>query len=436
MLVAYGPSARDIVGIAPATRRKPVATVTTKPDAAATTPDPAKKSRRDPRIDVMRGVAMLIIFVAHIPGNPWTSYIPARFGPSDATEWFVFCSGFASAIAFGGVFLRAGWALGIARVLHRVWQIYWAQIGMFLATAGVCVLGTWALDTRDYVGQLNLYNFFDNPQEGLIGLFTLTYVPNLFDILPMYMVALILIPVMVALYRLHPYVGLAAPLVLWAANRAIGFDLPAEWWSDREWFFNPFAWQLIFFTGFAIARGWITLPPPSRLWTWIAAAYLIVMVPICYGPIFNNVPVFDAIGLAILPTFDKTDFGMARYLHFLAIAYVLRAAFYGREEVLYARWIAPIRKVGQQALAVFITSIVLSRVGAMAFDIWERDALTALLVNGVGFAVLIAVAYGVGWIKSEPWRRQPQPAAGTQGQGGADAQARSGAPARRVSPAE
>jgi hypothetical protein len=252
----------------------------------------------------------------------------------------------------------------------------------------------------------------------------------------MYMVALLLIPVMVGLYRLHPYLGLAAPLVLWAANRAIGFDLPAEWWSDREWFFNPFAWQLIFFTGFAIARGWITLPPPSRLWTWIAAIYLIVMVPICYGPIFERVPVIDAIGLAILPTFDKTDFGIARYLHFLAIAYVLRAALYGREDLLYARWIAPIRKVGQQALAVFITSIVLSRVGAMAFDVWERDALTALVVNGLGFAVLIGVAYGVGWIKSEPWRRQPQAAAGTQGQGGSHAQAGAGAPGRRVSPAE
>ncbi|MDZ7713168.1 MAG: OpgC domain-containing protein [Rhodovibrio sp.] len=399
-------------------------------------------------MDVMRGLAMFIIFIAHIPGNPWTGYIPARFGPSDATEWFVFCSGFASAIAFGGVFLRAGWGLGIARVSHRVWQIYWAQIGMFLATAGVCVLGTWALDTRDYVGQLNLYPFFNAPQEGLIGLFTLTYVPNLFDILPMYMVALLLIPVMVGLYRLNPLVGLAAPVALWAANRAVGFDLPAEWWSDRAWFFNPFAWQLIFFTGFAIARGWITLPPPSRLWTWIAAAYLIVMVPICYGPIFNNVPFFDAIGLAILPTFAKTDFGLARYLHFLAIAYVLRAALYGREEVLYARWIAPIRKVGQQALAVFITSIVLSRVGAMAFDVWERDALTALLVNGVGFAVLIGVAYGVGWIKSEPWRRQPStPATGAPATGAAaSGAAASGAPetggqgatadGRRVSPAE
>ena len=139
----------------------------------------------------MRGLAMFIIFIAHIPGNPWTGYIPARFGPSDATEWFVFCSGFASAIAFGGVLLRAGWGLGIARVLHRVWQIYWAQIGMFLATAGVCVLGTWALDTRDYVGQLNLYPFFENPQEGPtgyrverepgatgIGLFSLPLLPN------------------------------------------------------------------------------------------------------------------------------------------------------------------------------------------------------------------------------------------------------------------
>jgi hypothetical protein len=72
----------------------------------------------------------------------------------------------------------------------------------------------------------------------------------------------------------------------------------------------------------------------------------------------------------------------------------------------------------------------------MAFDIWERDALTALLVNGVGFAVLIGVAYGVGWIKREPWRRQPQPATGThQVKGGADPKA-SGTAARRVSPAE
>ena len=35
---------------------------------------------RDPRLDFFRGIAMLIIFVAHVPSNLWTLYIPARFG--------------------------------------------------------------------------------------------------------------------------------------------------------------------------------------------------------------------------------------------------------------------------------------------------------------------------------------------------------------------
>src|SRR3546814_19245199 len=48
---------------------------------------------RSPRRDFFRGVAMLIIFVAHVPDNPWAGFIPARFGWSDATEMFVFCSG-------------------------------------------------------------------------------------------------------------------------------------------------------------------------------------------------------------------------------------------------------------------------------------------------------------------------------------------------------
>ncbi|MDZ4093637.1 MAG: OpgC domain-containing protein, partial [Paracoccaceae bacterium] len=52
---------------------------------------------RDRRLDVFRGLAMFIILIAHTPGNFLTLWIPARFGFSDATEIFVFCSGMASA---------------------------------------------------------------------------------------------------------------------------------------------------------------------------------------------------------------------------------------------------------------------------------------------------------------------------------------------------
>ena len=100
--------------------------------AAMSNPSSEAKRPRDPRLDVFRGVGMLIILVAHIPGNAWADWIPARFGFSDATEIFVFCSGVASALAFGRVFDSAGWALGTARILHRVWQVYWAHIGVFV----------------------------------------------------------------------------------------------------------------------------------------------------------------------------------------------------------------------------------------------------------------------------------------------------------------
>ena len=71
---------------------------------------------REARLDFFRGLAMFIIFIAHLPLNPWNDWIPARFGPSDATEMFVFCSGFASAIAFGGTFRRHGFAIGTLRI--------------------------------------------------------------------------------------------------------------------------------------------------------------------------------------------------------------------------------------------------------------------------------------------------------------------------------
>lgn len=102
-------------------------------------PGPQPKPPRDQRLDAFRGLGMLIIFMAHAPGNPWNNWIPARFGFSSATELFVFCSGLASAMAFGSTFVKRGWFLGTARTLFRAWQVYWAHLGLFLALAALAV---------------------------------------------------------------------------------------------------------------------------------------------------------------------------------------------------------------------------------------------------------------------------------------------------------
>jgi len=95
-----------------------------------------------------------------------------------------------------------GLGIGSVRIGFRIWQVYWAHIGLFLFTAmSMVMLNNAGFDARDYVGQLNLYPFFKNTEGNLIGLLTLTYVPNYFDILPMYLVILAMIPLASACWR-------------------------------------------------------------------------------------------------------------------------------------------------------------------------------------------------------------------------------------------
>ena len=374
---------------------------------------------RDPRLDFFRGIAMFIILIAHTPGNWLTLWIPARFGFSDATEIFVFCSGMASAIAFGRVFREQGLGMGSARVGFRVWQVYWAHIGLFIAIAATMVVlnAMFPEGERNYVNQLNLGHFFDRPMENLVGLLTLTYVPNYFDILPMYIVILVMMPVMFFLARIHVLLVVAASLAVWLAANFELLNLPAEPWSDRKWFFNPFGWQLVFYTGFALMSGWLRPPPVDRRLFWTAVAIVLIIVPFAYFRIHREVEFIAEWRNEWRVLFAKTEFGILRYIHFLALAYAAWVLvgpkgdnIQPRGDGLGARsWtviLKVIMKVGQQSLAVFIASMYIARILGAIFDQVGKTHFTMFWVNALGFALIIAVAFGAGWFKSQPWKKK------------------------------
>jgi len=379
------------------------------------------KRPRDPRLDFYRGIGMFIIFIAHLPWNWWTLWIPARFGFSDATEIFVFCSGMASALAFGKVFETHGWGMGAARILHRMWQVYWAHIGQFfvIAVSLVAIHESGFLETccdvsEDYVASLNLWHLFDNSKVTLPGLFSLTWVPNYFDILPMYLVILGLIPVMMFIARHSVPAAFAFSIGLWLSANFGLLNLPAEPWSDRPWFFNPFAWQLVFFTGFAFMRGWLPAPPADRRLVALAIVILLVTVPFAYFRIHLNVKWIDDVRSSIEPLWAKTEFGLFRYIHFLALAYLawLAAGENGRRLYGHGRkwgtFVRVVQKVGQQSLAVFMASLVVAQAAGILRDMWGRDEwIPQILSNVLGFLCLIAVAYAVSWFKGQPWRKPP-----------------------------
>ncbi len=388
--------------------------------ASAATP----ASTRDPRLDFYRGIAMFIILIAHIPNDPWAKWIPARFGFSDATEIFVFCSGMASAIAFGGAFLRKGWWLGTARVAFRIWQVYWAHIGLFFFVAmTMAALDQTGTFEKTYVSSLNLQHFFNDPAPQMVGIFTLTYVPNYFDILPMYLVVLAMMPLFMGLSRIGFWAVAATSITIWLVAQFGVLALPAEPWSDRQWFFNPFGWQLLFFTGFAFMRGWIPAPPVSKTLIWIAALFLILSAPFGSWKVFlwvnSAAPELGALIRKAWPLTEelrsKTEFGLFRYLHFLSLAYLgwvaagehghrLIASGHGVAARIWQWLLTVITKVGQQSLAVFVFSMAAARLIGVGLDQTGRDSAAVFAANIIGFAMIIGVAYLAAWFKSQPWK--------------------------------
>jgi hypothetical protein len=172
----------------------------------------------------------------------------------------------------------------------------------------------------------------------------------------------------------------------------------------------------VFFTGFALMRGWIPKPPVNKILIGLALVIVIANVPLSH--IGMREFGFDwARGWRIANSglFNKSDFGILRYVHFLALAYLcwaaageggarLKAVGTGLVSRVWGAVLKMILKVGQQSLAVFVFSMVFARLSGFVMDQIGRTTWNMVLANFVGFAALIVVAYSVAWFKSQPWR--------------------------------
>src|SRR5688572_26151708 len=87
------------------------------------------KSPRDPRLDVLRGAALVMIFATHVPGNVYEGLTLRTWGFSDAAEGFVLMSGVSAGLAYGLAFRPGGDASGgLRRVWARAWTLYLAHL--------------------------------------------------------------------------------------------------------------------------------------------------------------------------------------------------------------------------------------------------------------------------------------------------------------------
>lgn len=378
---------------------------------APSLPAPRAAKQRDARLDFFRGAALLIIFVAHVPGSALGPWIPAQFGLSDAAHMFVFISGYAAAIAFGGTFMRMGFLVGTARIAWRCVQLYACHIGLFVTVAMLCAAMADHLGGIEYAAHLNLGPFFTEPGNALVGLFGLSYVPTFFDILPLYMLVLAMVPAAMLLARVHKLLPIVVSALLWLAVQFFGFNLPAGYTEDALWGFNPFAWQLIFFTGYALSTGWIERPVLSRPLFLAALAFVVVSAAIMIPSLYANSEFLGALRGWVLAHASKPNLDPLQYLHFLALTGVVLHLLDPHRQVLNQPWAKPFVRTGQQALTVFITGMTLSHLAGMVLQTYGTGAAMQILVHAAGFGTLIGLAFVANFVKNAPWKAKPAGAA-------------------------
>src|SRR5436190_13776234 len=124
--VADGIAGRPLAGAADTIARDQAAPAKAAP--AITQP---AAGERELRLDLFRGLALWLIFIDHLPPNILTWFTIRNYGFSDATEIFIFISGYTAAFVYGRAMLEVGFVVATARILRRGRQVYAADVFLF-----------------------------------------------------------------------------------------------------------------------------------------------------------------------------------------------------------------------------------------------------------------------------------------------------------------
>jgi hypothetical protein len=372
-------------------------------DAAVPVP-PYLAPGRDLRLDFFRGLALWFIFLDHIPDDILNWLTVRNYGFSDATEIFVFISGYTAVIAYSRMMLKNGWPRTAARIYRRVWQLYVAHILLFVAFTAQIAYVSIARDTPELIEEMQLMGLGQNPYRAILEAALLKFRPVNLDVLPLYIVLLAAFPFALPALLRWPWAVIAASLGLYAATSHFDWNLPG-YPDDKVWFFNPMAWQVVFYSGAVLA---VVAPRLSilhqrrRRVTALAICYLLFAAFIALSWHYNSLErlIPDWVARQIYPI-DKTNLDILRFLHFLSLAWIVWLLVRPNAQFLRWRVLLPIRWCGEHSLQIFCVGTFLAVTAQIIVARYEESIVSQLLVSFAGLAIMSLFAYAAHWLKAQ-----------------------------------
>ncbi len=180
---------------------------------------------REPNaVDFWRGFALITIFIDHIPGLVYGKYTLINFSISDAADLFVFLAGWSLRLMADGGGRHMPTRDVMLRLFGRALEIYAAQVLITMLAIAMLALTSIEFDNPLLLEWHNAAAVFNDPVPTHIGLALLSHQLGYFDILPLYVVLMLMAPFFALIDRLAPQ------LLLPASGRALcgGARLPSD----------------------------------------------------------------------------------------------------------------------------------------------------------------------------------------------------------------
>jgi len=369
-------------------------------------------ARQPNAVDFWRGFALITIFIDHIPGLFYSRYTLINFSISDAADLFVFLAGWSLRLMADGGGRHMPTRDVMLRLFGRALELYAAQVLITMLAIAMLALTSIELANPLLLEWHNAAAVFNDPVPTHIGLALLTHQLGYFDILPLYVVLMLMAPFFALIDRVAPALLLPASAALYICALVFRLTLPT-WPVSGTWFFNPLAWQFVFILGFVIARADAGLGALVRRHIgWLRILALPLLIYFTLGTLFDilwdptNVPEPKLFFLL-----DKTWATPPRLIQFLALVAVFSAAFrYIRRcaDLPYLHYpvgvlIRVLAMLGRNSLYVFCVGSLLSLTAQFVRFAYRGTVGvdTAVVISGIIIMALTA------WLAESRQRAQP-----------------------------
>ncbi len=353
-------------------------------------------SGRDYRVDFWRGIALAMIFINHIPGNLLEDYTSRNFGFSDAAEMFVFLAGFASAFAYAPLFFAGHRLVASLKAWRRAGVLYMVHILLSTMAFGLFAWAALALGEGDLLRHSGLNLALSQTVETMVGVATLGHQLGYVNILPMYSLMLLMLPIHLALAAIDRRLMLGAAIIFWVVTFVLRLDVPA-FPLPGGWFFNPFAWQAIFaiglYCGLTRKEKGVAVPYSAIAYGLCLAYAFIAFVTIRFDLWY----VWGKLPFPVLVSgFDKTYVSLPRLLHVLAVCYIFANAPKTSPFAAMSKD-NPFVMLGRHSLPVFAVGTMLSLIGQVIKHGQPPAFLFDFVMIGAGLAIQFGLARYLDW---------------------------------------